>query len=70
MDWAQPFLDSPGKLYRIMDPLLRGKYSCKGAQLTASVVRRCLQHKPKNRPLMSEVVSALEPVFQMHDMAG
>ncbi|GJP38999.1 hypothetical protein CLOM_g23396 [Closterium sp. NIES-68] len=69
-EWAAPFLASPSKLYRIMDPALSGRYSVKGAQMAAAVARDCLTRKAKQRPRMSEVVTALQPVLELLDMAG
>ncbi|CAI7771483.1 unnamed protein product [Closterium sp. NIES-53] len=69
-EWAAPFLASPSKLYRIMDPALSGRYSVKGAQTAAAVARDCLIRKAKQRPRMSEVVTALQPVLELFDMAG
>lgn len=70
VEWAEPFLDQPSKLYRMMDPALRGRFSVKGAQAAAAVARRCLHRRPKQRPKMSSVVEALLPVLELHDMAG
>ncbi|CAI5963904.1 unnamed protein product [Closterium sp. NIES-65] len=69
-EWAAPFLASPSKLYRIMDPALSGRYSVKGAQTAAAVARDCLTRKAKQRPRMSEVVTTLQPVLELFDMAG
>ncbi|CAI5521631.1 unnamed protein product [Closterium sp. Naga37s-1] len=62
VEWASPFLSAPSTLYRIMDPVLRGRYSARGAQMVAAIVKECLQKKAKRRPKMSEVVAALRPV--------
>ncbi|CAI5989999.1 unnamed protein product [Closterium sp. NIES-65] len=70
VEWASPFLSAPSTLYRIMDPALRGRYSARGAQMVAAIVKECLQKKAKRRPKMSEVVAALRPVLDLHDMAG
>ncbi|GJP75513.1 hypothetical protein CLOP_g14479 [Closterium sp. NIES-67] len=70
VEWASPFLSAPSTLYRIMDPTLRGRYSARGAQMVAAIVKECLLKKAKRRPKMSEVVAALGPVLDLHDMAG
>ncbi|CAI5497919.1 unnamed protein product [Closterium sp. Naga37s-1] len=70
VEWASPYLSAPSTLYRIMDPALRGRYSARGAQMVAAIVKECLQKKAKRRPKMSEVVAALRPVLDLHDMAG
>ena len=70
VDWAAPFLDSPSRLNRIMDPALRGRYSVRGAQTVAAVARECVSRKSKTRPRMSQVVAALQPALGMQDMAG
>ena len=70
VEWAAPYLNNLGTLFRIMDPQLGGKYSVKGAQLCAHLILQCLQRNPRVRPKMSEVVAQLQPVLEYHDMAG
>ncbi|OAY57893.1 probable serine/threonine-protein kinase PBL18 [Manihot esculenta] len=60
VDWAKPFLSDPRRVLRIMDTRLGGQYSKKGAQAAAALALQCLHTDPKNRPSMTEVLTALE----------
>eukprot|EP00850_Spirogloea_muscicola_P003909 SM000016S01897 [mRNA] locus=s16:473256:475566:- [translate_table: standard] len=68
--WAEPYLENPKKLYRIMDPELGGRYSVRGAQMAAALIKLCLNKRAKQRPRMADVVEALRPIQGLHDMAG
>ncbi|KAL8036015.1 hypothetical protein ABFX02_12G132000 [Erythranthe guttata] len=59
-EWARPMLKNPRKLIRAMDPRLEGQYPERAAQEAAALAYRCLSHRPKLRPTMSEVVKVLE----------
>ncbi|CAN6226076.1 unnamed protein product, partial [Urochloa humidicola] len=67
VDFARPCLKDPLKLARIMDPAMEGQYSARAAQSAALVAYRCLSGSPKNRPDMSAVVEALEPLLGLKD---
>eukprot|EP00850_Spirogloea_muscicola_P003554 SM000014S00342 [mRNA] locus=s14:885226:887335:+ [translate_table: standard] len=70
VEWAEPYLENPKKLYRIMDPELGGRYSLRGAQMAAALIKLCLNKRAKQRPRMADVVEALRPIQGLHDMAG
>jgi len=42
------------------DPLLEGKYPIKGLYQALAVAAMCLQEEAATRPMMSDVVTALE----------
>jgi len=67
VDYARPCLKDPLRLVRIMDPAMEGQYSARAAQSAAMVAYRCLSSSPKNRPDMSAVVQALEPLLDLND---
>ncbi|CAL5071809.1 unnamed protein product [Urochloa decumbens] len=67
VDFARPCLKDPLKLAQIMDPAMEGQYSARAAQSAALVAYRCLSSSPKNRPDMSAVVEALEPLLGLKD---
>ncbi|KAL6656946.1 hypothetical protein ACP70R_004726 [Stipagrostis hirtigluma subsp. patula] len=67
VEYARPCLKDPLKLARIMDPALEGQYSGRAAQKAALVAYQCLSGSPKNRPDMSAVVEALEPLVNVTD---
>lgn len=60
VEWAKPFLNDTRRVLRIMDMRLGGQYFKKEAQGAASLAQQCLHTDPKNRPPMTEVLSALE----------
>lgn len=70
VEWARPHLGERRKFYRLIDPRLEGHFSIKGAQKAAQLAAHCLSRDPKSRPLMSEVVEALEPLPNLKDMAS
>ncbi|XP_068658341.1 probable serine/threonine-protein kinase PBL3 [Aristolochia californica] len=60
IDWARPFLSDHRKILRVMDTRLEGQYAKKGAQTTGALALQCLHTDPKHRPLMRDVLTALE----------
>lgn len=62
VDWASPSLPDKRKLKKIMDPKLEHQYPLKAAFEMASLVLKCLQTDPKNRPSINEVLDTLQHV--------
>ncbi|KAJ0781640.1 putative transferase, protein kinase RLK-Pelle-RLCK-VIIa-2 family [Helianthus annuus] len=62
VDWARPALGDKKKLQKMMDPRLENDYPSKGARKAAELILRCLEHDPKNRPSMEEVVVSLQEI--------
>ncbi|KAG7012198.1 putative serine/threonine-protein kinase PBL3, partial [Cucurbita argyrosperma subsp. argyrosperma] len=62
VDWARPYLADKRKLFRIMDTRLEGKYPQKAAYMTTVLALQCIR-EAKFRPLMSEVLYALEQLL-------
>ncbi|KAJ7963847.1 Kinase family protein [Quillaja saponaria] len=58
--WAQPLFKDRRKFTLMADPLLQGKYPIKGLYQALAVAAICLQEEATSRPLMSDVVTALE----------
>jgi hypothetical protein len=56
VDWALPKLTDKRRLLQIMDPKLEGQYPFRAAHKACSLAYYCLNHNPKARPLMSDVV--------------
>ncbi|GJN11049.1 hypothetical protein PR202_ga29209 [Eleusine coracana subsp. coracana] len=67
VEFARPCLKDPLRLARILDPALEGQYSASAAHKAALVAYQCLSSSPKNRPDMSAVVEALEPLLKLTD---
>ncbi|XP_057951044.1 probable serine/threonine-protein kinase PBL23 isoform X3 [Malania oleifera] len=58
--WAQPLFKDRKKFTLMADPLLDGKYPIKGLYQALAVAAMCLQEEASTRPLISDVVTALE----------
>ncbi|KAA8523704.1 hypothetical protein F0562_010127 [Nyssa sinensis] len=58
--WAQPLFKDKRKFTLMADPLLDGKYPLKGLYQALAVAAMCLQEEDSTRPLISDVVTALE----------
>ncbi|XP_021618558.1 probable serine/threonine-protein kinase PBL10 isoform X2 [Manihot esculenta] len=62
VEWARPYLSSKRKIYRVFDPHLEGKYVLSGVLKAANLAAQCLSTEPIMRPIMKEVVKALEQI--------
>ncbi|XP_028053845.1 probable serine/threonine-protein kinase PBL23 [Camellia sinensis] len=58
--WAQPLFKDKRKFTLMADPLLEGKYPIKGLYQALAIAAMCLQEEDSVRPLISDVVTALE----------
>ncbi|XP_022932089.1 probable serine/threonine-protein kinase PBL23 [Cucurbita moschata] len=58
--WAQPLLKDKRKFILVADPNLNGKFSVKALYQALAVVSMCLQEDASSRPLISDVVMALQ----------
>ncbi|KAK6946877.1 Protein kinase domain [Dillenia turbinata] len=58
--WAQPLFKDKRKFTLMADPLLEGNYPQKGLYQALAVAAMCLQEEADTRPLISDVVTALE----------
>ncbi|XVF03914.1 hypothetical protein REPUB_Repub05bG0034700 [Reevesia pubescens] len=58
--WATPLLKDRRKFTQMADPLLDGKYPLKNLHQALAVAAMCLQEEANVRPLISDVVTALE----------
>lgn len=69
VNWARPLLGDKRRFYNIMDYRLEGQFSMKAAQTAIHMAARCLDHNPRARPLMSEIVEVLTSVLNLNDLA-
>ncbi|XP_044505252.1 probable serine/threonine-protein kinase PBL16 [Mangifera indica] len=67
-DWALPLLKEKKKLLSIVDPRLEGDYPIKGVHKAAMLAYHCLNHNPKARPLMRDIVDSLEPLQLLEEV--
>ncbi|CAK9171590.1 unnamed protein product [Ilex paraguariensis] len=58
--WAQPLLKDRRKFTLMADPLLEEKYPVKALYQALAVAAMCVQEEASTRPLISDVVTALE----------
>ncbi|KAK1582441.1 hypothetical protein Q3G72_014998 [Acer saccharum] len=58
--WATPLFKDRRKFTLMADPLLQGNYPLKALYQALAVAAMCLQEEASTRPLMSDVVTALE----------
>ncbi|XP_043690746.1 probable serine/threonine-protein kinase PBL23 [Telopea speciosissima] len=58
--WAQPLFRDRRKFTLMADPLLEGNYPIKALYQALAVAAMCLQEEASTRPLISDVVTALE----------
>lgn len=57
---AEPLFKDKKRFVEMADPLLEGNYPLKGLYQALAVAAMCLQEEASNRPLISDVVTALE----------
>ncbi|XP_047321558.1 probable serine/threonine-protein kinase PBL21 [Impatiens glandulifera] len=60
--WSRPFLKDRKKFVEIADPLLQGNFPVRSFHHTVAITAMCLQEEPNFRPLISDIVVALEYV--------
>ncbi|KAK4487347.1 hypothetical protein RD792_006041 [Penstemon davidsonii] len=60
ISWAKPLFKDRRKFTVMADPLLEGKYPVKGLYQALAVAAMCLQEEASTRPLIGDVVTALE----------
>ncbi|KAL6974848.1 putative serine/threonine-protein kinase pbl23 [Sarracenia purpurea var. burkii] len=62
--WAAPLFKDRKKFTLMADPKLEGNYPVKGLYQALAVASMCLQDEANTRPLISDVVTALEYLAQ------
>ncbi|KAF9605777.1 hypothetical protein IFM89_018443 [Coptis chinensis] len=62
--WARPYLSNRKHLSYVIDRKLRKNLCIEQASVFANIILQCLDHDPKSRPTMKEVVNALEQLQQ------
>lgn len=60
ISWAKPLFKDRSKFKLLADPLLEGKYPIKSLYQAVAVAAMCLQDEASTRPLIGDVVTALE----------
>ncbi|PIA56841.1 hypothetical protein AQUCO_00700886v1 [Aquilegia coerulea] len=60
VNWSRPFFKDRRKFVQLVDPLLQGRFPIRCLQHAIAITAMCLQEQPKFRPLISDVLVALE----------
>ncbi|KAK8941297.1 Serine/threonine-protein kinase PBS1 [Platanthera zijinensis] len=60
VQWAEPLFKDKRRFVEMADPTLEARYPIKGLYQALAVAAMCLQEDASTRPLMSDVVTALE----------
>ncbi|KAG6591218.1 putative serine/threonine-protein kinase PBL21, partial [Cucurbita argyrosperma subsp. sororia] len=58
--WSRPFLKDRRKFIQLIDPLLEGRYHLRCVHHAIAIAAMCLQEQPTFRPIVSDIVVALE----------
>ncbi|CBI16232.3 unnamed protein product, partial [Vitis vinifera] len=57
--WARPLFKDRRKFSQMADPLLHGQYPVRGLYQALAIAAMCVQEQPNMRPLIADVVTAL-----------
>ncbi|KAL7154533.1 hypothetical protein ABFS83_03G008100 [Erythranthe nasuta] len=58
--WSRPYLKDRRKFVQMVDPLLEGRFSIRSLHHAIAITSMCLQEQASFRPLISDIVMALE----------
>ncbi|KAK7351809.1 hypothetical protein VNO77_11520 [Canavalia gladiata] len=60
ISWSRQFLNDRRKFVHMVDPLLQGNFPLRCLHQAIAITAMCLQEQPKFRPLIGDIVVALE----------
>ncbi|KAI5327087.1 hypothetical protein L3X38_026483 [Prunus dulcis] len=60
VSWSRPFLKDRRKFVQLVDPLLQGRFPVRCLHHAVAITAMCLQEQPTFRPLIGDIVVALE----------
>ncbi|XP_031476137.1 probable serine/threonine-protein kinase PBL7 [Nymphaea colorata] len=60
VSWSRPFLKDRRRFNQLADPLLHGRYPLRSLQHAIAISAMCLQEQANTRPLIGDIVTALE----------
>ncbi|XP_057974427.1 probable serine/threonine-protein kinase PBL21 [Malania oleifera] len=58
--WSRPYMKDRRKFMQLVDPLLQGHFPVRSLHHAIAITAMCLQEQPNFRPLISDIVVALE----------
>nr|GEV10699.1 probable serine/threonine-protein kinase PBL21 [Tanacetum cinerariifolium] len=67
--WARPLLKDSKKFVQLVDPLLQGRFSIRSVHNVVAVTAMCLQEQANFRPLIGDIVVALEYLASQAEMS-
>ncbi|KAB1203534.1 Serine/threonine-protein kinase PBS1 [Morella rubra] len=65
--WSRPFLKDRRKFIQLVDPLLQGCFPVRSLHHAIAIAAMCLQEQPTFRPLIGDIVVALEYLASQSD---
>ncbi|XP_024173003.1 probable serine/threonine-protein kinase PBL21 isoform X2 [Rosa chinensis] len=68
--WSRPFLKDRRKFVQLVDPLLQGRFPTRCLHHAVAITAMCLQEQPTFRPLISDIVVALEYLASQNHKPG
>nr|XP_011465570.1 PREDICTED: serine/threonine-protein kinase CDL1-like isoform X2 [Fragaria vesca subsp. vesca] len=68
--WSRPFLKDRRKFVQLVDPLLQGRFPVRCLHHAVAITAMCLQEQPTFRPLISDIVVALEYLVSQNNKPG
>ncbi|XP_062027748.1 probable serine/threonine-protein kinase PBL21 isoform X2 [Rosa rugosa] len=68
--WSRPFLKDRRKFVQLVDPLLQGRFPIRCLHHAVAITAMCLQEQPTFRPLISDIVVALEYLASQNHKPG
>ncbi|KAK9928382.1 hypothetical protein M0R45_025519 [Rubus argutus] len=70
VSWSRPFLKDRRKFVQLVDPLLQGRFPVRCLHHAVAITAMCLQEQPTFRPLISDIVVALEYLASQNHKPG
>ncbi|KAK3006175.1 hypothetical protein RJ639_015711 [Escallonia herrerae] len=65
--WSRPFLKDRKKFVQLVDPLLEGRFPVRSLHHAVAITAMCLQEQAQFRPLIGDIVVALEYLSSQAD---
>ena len=66
VEWARVFLPNKTELKKLIDPRMENDYPLEEAFQLASLILRCLENFPTDRPSIEQVLDSLEQINATH----
>ncbi|KAL9231905.1 hypothetical protein vseg_007066 [Gypsophila vaccaria] len=60
IEWSRPFFKDRRKFVQLADPAMKGRFPMRSLHHTISIAAMCIQEQPAFRPLITDVLVALE----------